>query len=329
MLGALGRAWRFCQYGGNMKKLAGIALALGLTLLGMTSIATGQEQPGTGTVRLLYPQWQGGNFGKSYPMGAHLLAWLAPESTAPLLEVPVQKYNGSQLPLENGIVGRTVITAQMRAARSILDANQPNRVITFGGDCLVSQAPFSYLNDRYNGMLGVLWIDAHPDVTTPRNSRNAHAMVLGNLLGEGDPELAREVRRHIDPKLVMFAGLDDMSPYEWEVVKRLGMRRAGSADVAKSSNTIIQWIRDNDIKHLAIHFDLDVLDPQQFRSQLFNIPGGKAINAPSGKLTFQQVVRLINDVATRTEVVGFTIAEHMPWDDINLMDMMNALPFMK
>ena len=281
------------------------------------------------TVRLLMPQWQGGNMGASYPMGAKLLAWLAPESDATQLEVPVERFADTPPPLEDGIVGRTAIMKQLRAARNLLDAYDPDRVITFGGDCLVSQAPFAWLNERYDGRLGVLWIDAHPDVTTPKDFRHAHAMVLGNLLGEGDPGLTAEVRRPLDPKLVMFAGVDDMLDYEWEVANRLALRRASSSDLAADSNPVLQWVRDNNIKHVAIHLDLDVLDPRCFRSQMFNMPTGEKINAFSGKMTLDQITRLVTDVAAQTSVVGFTFAEHMPWDDINLMNMMDAFPFMK
>ena len=49
---------------------------------------------------------------------------------------------------------------QIEAATAILEERQPERVITFGGDCLVSQAPFAYLAKRYGERLGVLWIDA-------------------------------------------------------------------------------------------------------------------------------------------------------------------------
>lgn len=312
-----------------------IAVLMGV-LVGMAGLARNseaqemkKEQGNSKTVRLLMPQWQGGNNGKSYPMGARLLAWLAPESDAPLLEVPVETWDGSPLPLEDGIVGRTAIVKQLRAARTLLDAYQPDRVITFGGDCLVSQAPFDYLNERYDGKLGVLWIDAHPDITTPKNFLHAHAMVLGNLLGDGDPGLAKEVKRRLDPKLVMLAGVDEMLDYETETVNRLGLRRTGSAALAENSDPVLQWIRDNDIKHLAVHFDLDVLDPRFFRSLLFNNPNGEVIDAFSGKMRLEQVTRLIADAAATTDVVGISFAEHMPWDDINLMNMMDAFPFMK
>lgn len=42
------------------------------------------------TIRLLMPQWQGGN-NPNYSFGAELLAWLAPDSDQPLIHVPIQK----------------------------------------------------------------------------------------------------------------------------------------------------------------------------------------------------------------------------------------------
>ncbi|MCD8138961.1 MAG: arginase family protein [Planctomycetaceae bacterium] len=282
------------------------------------------------TVRLLMPQWQGGISSRSYPLGARLLAWLAPESDAPLLEVPIASYDPASIAMEDGIMGRTAILRQLRAARHLLDAYEPDRVITFGGDCLVSQAPFAYLNERYDGTVGVLWIDAHPDVSTPEKVCNAHAMVLGTLLGEGDPGLAKEVRRPIDPKRVLLAGIDDMLDYEREVVDRLGIPSVDSATLAETSDPVLAWIRNNDITHLAIHFDLDVLDPKCFRSQLFNNPDADTvIDAMQGRLTMPQATRVITDAAQAADVVGFTFAEHMPWDDINLAAMMDAFSFMK
>lgn len=282
------------------------------------------------TIRLLMPQWQGGNMGQTYPLGARLLAWLAPESDAPLVEVPVESYTGQKLESDDGIVGRDVIVRQLRSAWEILEEHRPDCVVTFGGDCLVSQAPFDYLNGRYGGKLGILWLDAHPDVMTPNEYAHAHAMVLGNLIGEGDPGLSKEVRNPVDPRLVMYAGVDELSAQETEVLGRRGMSRAGSGELTESSAPVLRWIADNGIRHLAVHFDLDVLDPKHFRSLLFNNPDAEVqFDSPNSKLTLSQVARLIRNVSQATDVVGLTFAEHMPWDDINLKEMMEQLPIMK
>lgn len=161
------------------------------------------------TVRLLFPQWQGGYDetpypGQIYAFGSHLMSFLAPQNDDPVIEVPVPAWHeGIEAPKEGGVFYRSVIMKQIEAATAILEERQPERVITFGGDCLVSQAPFAYLAKRYGDNLGVLWIDAHPDITTPADFDHSHAMVLGNLLGGGEPAMAGMVERKLLPSQVL------------------------------------------------------------------------------------------------------------------------------
>lgn len=54
--------------------------------------------------------------GRIYPLGARLLAWLAPESDAPLVEVPVPEWTGAAAPKEGGVFYRQEILRQIRAA---------------------------------------------------------------------------------------------------------------------------------------------------------------------------------------------------------------------
>src|SRR5262245_53984868 len=116
------------------------------------------------TLRLLMPQWQGGGNNPAYSLGAKLLAWLAPASTAAFEEVPINPQNEG-LMVKQGIFAREVVLEQSRVTKRILERRKPNRVLVFGGECSVDFAPFAYLNERYNGDLVVLWLDAHPDVS--------------------------------------------------------------------------------------------------------------------------------------------------------------------
>lgn len=158
------------------------------------------------TIRLLMPQWQGGN-NPNYSFGAELLAWLAPENDQPLIHVPVQPYDGTPLENENGINGRKQLLEQLEAAQHIIHAHKPDRIVMFGGDCLVEQAPFAYLNERYGGDLGLIWIDAHSDLVRYAGYDNGHTLPLGNLLGEGDEEFAKHVKIPLKPENVFIAGL--------------------------------------------------------------------------------------------------------------------------
>lgn len=282
-----------------------------------------------GTLRLLMPQWQGGN-NPSYAFGAHLLAQLAPSpKDAYQAEVPIEGYDNEPLPVEDGVVAKTALLRQFRSAAKIIEGYQPERIITFGGDCLVSQAPFAYLIEKYEGKLGVLWLDAHPDVSTCEMHRHIHAMVLGNLLGNGEASFAEEVKVPIKPEFVMYGGLQEMSPAEQEIVEKKNIRIAGSAELSRSSQPILDWISGQKITHLAIHFDLDVLDPRLFRSLLFTKPEGEAIDAPMGKMSLAQIARVIHDVSEQADIVGFSFAEYLPWDAMNLHDFLADLPIFK
>ena len=279
------------------------------------------------TLRLLMPQWQGGN-NPAYSFGARLLDWLAPGGeNAETVEIPVEPPTGAAPVQENGIVARAALLKQLKAAATVIKARQPEKIIVFGGDCLVEQAPFSYLNERYNGELGVLWLDAHPDVATPAAYPHGHAMVLGNLLGAGDAEFAAFVKKPLNPKLVMMAGLQKTFSHETEVLDRLGIRRAGPLDLAQSSAPVLNWLAENRIKHLAVHLDLDVLSARVFRSLLCANPLEPCtLDAEWGDMDFAQLGRLLEDVAARTELVGFGITEYTPWDALNLRALLAKVP---
>src|SRR5262249_5247647 len=116
------------------------------------------------TLRLNMPQWQGGNV-DNYYFGSALLSWFAPTANGPVETVPVPEPKpGEILQDENGILARAALLRQARAARRAIAKHKPDRIVTIGGDCLVDLAPMAYLNARYGGRLGVLWVDAHPDV---------------------------------------------------------------------------------------------------------------------------------------------------------------------
>ncbi len=277
------------------------------------------------TIRLLMPQWQGGN-NPNYSFGAELLAWLAPQNEQPLIRVPLHEPEGNQLEVERGIFGRNQVMNQLKSAQQIIAAHQPDKIIMFGGDCLVEQAPFAYLNERYNGELGLIWIDSHPDISTPKQFENSHTMVLGNLLGKGDKEFANEVKVPIKPGKVFFAGLEETFSHETELIQKLGMKTASTKELIENPSAIKKWIVEQNIKHLAIHLDLDVLDPSAFRSLIFANPDSKEpIDFPMGKMHFPQLTEIIHEASKVTNLVGLGITEHLPWDSINLKNLLSTV----
>lgn len=281
-------------------------------------------------LRLIFPQWQGGN-NESYHFGAQLLSWLAPAEHGVSAEVPVTPPSGIPLSNEEGIVGRKQVVDQLEKARTIINEQRPDTIVTLGGDCLVSLAPFSYLIEKYGDKIGVLWVDSHPDVMTPEYFAHSHAHVLGALMGNGDQALTRNIHKALSPAKVMIAGVHDMLEYEEKFVAEHSIATMTPQQVKHGDNSVMEWIKREGIEYLAIHIDLDVLDPQMFRSVLFARPGRGPHDfgdAAEGTLLMSDVINLINKVTQTTTAVGLTIAEHLPWDAINLKQMLAALPLL-
>lgn len=283
------------------------------------------------TLRLNLPRWQGGNR-PDYHIGSELLAWLAPPAHGPVETVPVpEPLPGETLAEEDGIVARAALLRQARAARQAIERHRPDRIVTLGGDCLVDLAPMAYLNTRYGGELGMLWLDAHPDVLTPDESPHGHTHVVSALLGRGDPDLTDEVDTPIKPAHVMYAGLDAWTASENDVIEGFGLRHAGADMLTDSSAPVLDWIASEGLAHVAVHFDVDVLDPMRFRPVLFNkpdVPADFLAGVPRGQLTPGQIVRLLHDVAAACDLVGLAITEYLPWEAIATRNLLRQLPLL-
>jgi arginase len=279
---------------------------------------------------LLFPQWQGGN-NPPYFFGSHLLAWLAPPAQGAVEEVSVPVPTDVPLVNEDGIVGRRSVIEQLLDAQRKIACHQPDAIATLGGDCLVSLAPFAWLAERYGDKLGVLWVDSHPDIMTPAQYPHAHAHVLGALMGNGDAELTQVVRKPLSPAKALIAGIHSPLDVETQFISDHGIATLSPDELRQNPQAIGEWIAREGIEYLAIHLDLDVLDPALFRAVLFARPGRGAHDfgdVAEGKLTIAEVVNLINQTAEQAKPVGLTIAEHLPWDAINLKKMLESLPLL-
>ena len=91
-------------------------------------------------------------------------------------------------------------------------------------------------------------------------------------------------------------------------------------EVSKDSAQILNWLKQSGAKHVVIHFDMDVLEPDEIRAAVGVVPDGMKID---------EVTRVINDIAKEYDVVGLTIAEPMPRTAIKLKNMLEQLPLMK
>ena len=285
------------------------------------------------TIRLIYPQWQGGNISslvsdlsiedssKGYILGSFLLNFLVPETKNETYTVPIDK-KISKREEKEGILDYKIIIKQSKKALEIIKKANPDKILTFGGECSTSVIPFTYLNKKYNNDTAVIWIDAHPDITLPYDNYNGyHAMAVSAMMGKVNENINKILPSFIDPSKILFLGLRDWEREEIKIrQKEYKIKHLINKDINKNSNKILSWIKSTGAKNVMIHFDLDVLDPKEIIAAVGVVPDGLKIN---------EVIRIINDISKEYNLIALTIAEPMPKIAIKLKNMLNQLSLIK
>lgn len=284
------------------------------------------------TIRLIYPQWQGGNItrlipdlppvdaSQGYILGAHLLNFLAPKTKNQTITIPISE--DTNRIEENGIIDYKPILKQTKEALNIIKELNPDKILTLGGECSVSVVPFTYLAEKYNNDIAVIWIDAHPDITLPEDKtyNGYHAMAVTAIMGKGDKGIISTLPAQITPDKILFVGLRD---WEREEIKKrqkeYNIKHLTPDEVSENSSKILEWIKNTGVKHVVIHFDMDVLEPNEIIPAVGVVPDGMKIN---------EVIRVINDISTEYDIAGLTVAEPMPRIAIKLRNMLKQLPLM-
>src|SRR5215467_9139373 len=284
------------------------------------------------TLRLVWPQWQGAGVEsirtffsevpleearRGYAAGAAVLDAVLPAHTGPTALVPVESGDRG-LSKQDGIEAKEAVIAQLAAALEVIGRHSPGRILTLGGECSVSVAPFSWLAQRYEDDLAVLWIDLHPDVGTPASHYSGyHAMAVDVLTGHGDPDVLRLLPATLDPGRVALVGLHSWTEDDFPNIARWGITSFRPEDLHRSSQPLLDWLKASGCSRVAIHFDVDVVDSNEIVFGLGAEPDG---------LTSNDVRRVVADVSAVTDVVGLTIAEFIPRQVIRLQQVLRNFP---
>lgn len=271
------------------------------------------------TIRLLYPDWASGGL-DAYWLGAELMAIIAPPNERqPLFRVPIEAPDGKPLPEEEGVCGRRLVEAGIAAAQKILEAESPDKVVTIGGNCMASLAPFDYLHQRHPDA-GIIWIDAHPDVSTPADGYPcAHAMVLGSLLGGGDARIASLMKAaKFRASDVLYVGLQGLHDYQQRFLDEAGVNYQVQTEAFVPLEDVSRFA--SRFKTVFVHFDIDVLDPAGFHSTYFANPELTGDGSGGGRMTMPQLAELFKAISSAADVSAFTIAEHLPFEALKLRE---------
>lgn len=176
------------------------------------------------TIRLLYPDHVSGGL-DTYYFGANLLQYILPQNpNQPTIKVEILPPDNKEKAVTNGIYSEDEVLKGIKDAQKKIAAEEPDRIITIGGNCIVSLAPFDYLHGKYENV-GIIWIDAHPDVSTVNDGYpNAHAMVLGSLMGHGAAQLSSQMKNPVfKPDEILYVGLQPLHDYQEVFLKNMGV----------------------------------------------------------------------------------------------------------
>jgi len=277
------------------------------------------------TIRLLYPDYVSGGL-ETYYFGANLLQYILPQNkNQPLIKVNVAPPDGKEKSVTNGISAEDEVLSAIDDAMAKLEESKPDRIITIGGNCMVSLAPFDYLHGLYKNV-GIIWIDAHPDVSTVNDGYpNAHAMVLGSLLGYGAEQLSAKMKNaKFKPEEILYVGLQGLIDYQEKFLNDIGVKYKIQDKEFVSDGEIQEFMSKFD--NILVHFDIDVLDEHFFHSTFFANPelvsGDGAIG---GKMKMDKLTEILNLITNNSNVIGFTIAEYLPFDEHKLHKMFSGI----
>lgn len=284
------------------------------------------------TLRLVWPQWQGAGRDnvekllpefpvdqgrRGYAVGSRVLEAILPPHQGPTEVVPVDAgdpHEGST----GGIESRSAVIASLTAAQEALARHDFDRVLTVGGDCSVSVAPFAVLADKYGEDLAVIWVDSHPDSDTPETGYDGyHAMAASIVTGHGDQQILDQLPATVDPSRFAYAGLHDWVEDAYANAEAWGLTRFSPDTLRGATAPLLDWLASTGASKVAIHLDVDTVDSDEFALGLGKVPGG---------LTRAQVHRVIIDISQQADVVGLTIAEFIPRDVLALQSMIRGLP---
>lgn len=239
---------------------------------------------------LSYPQWQGSGRPEHLRRGAQAAADVC-RNYGPLERVP----EAGEGEASGGIRRWTAIAEQFRSAQAILDARQPGRILTAGGDCACDIAVIDYLHRRYPD-LTVIWVDAHLDANTVNTtpSGNFHGMPVAAILGSAPPGLQALLSAPLPPAQFRYVSAHVGDEGDW------AFQRSHDLTWLEPGQLMARQCISGPIH---IHFDLDALDPAEFPHVAY----------PDGRLPLDTGLDLVRSVAD--SLVGLTITEFAPADE--------------
>lgn len=248
---------------------------------------------------VVVPQWQASGSDRAMRLvdGAEALRGDLPAASTVTVDVPLEA--GDELGTGVARAGSLrLVHERTREALAAIDG----LAITIGGDCGVSLASVGYANERRNGDMAVVWLDAHPDLNSPATSPSGcfNGMVLRAIAGEGAEGL---VPPHpVDPSRIILAGTRAVDEGEDAFIDAHAITVVSAAQLA-TPDALLAAIAATGATSVYLHIDVDVLDPAEITGVGNPVPFG---------VTGYQLMSLARSVAAAYEIAGASITEFAP-----------------
>lgn len=191
--------------------------------------------------------------------------------------------------------------------------------LVLGGDHSVALGSLVGMAKARGGSGGVVWVDAHGDVNTPKTSPsgNVHGMVLAAALNLAGDEFVRDgwPLPAIDPAKLALVGVRSLDDGERELLQRIDALVFTMSDVDRMG---IEPCMREALAHAAggaflhISLDLDVVDPEYAPGVGTPVRGGLSyreahlameVVAESGQVDSMDVVE-VNPILDRENATG-------------------------
>jgi arginase len=128
--------------------------------------------------------------------------------------------------------------------------------------------------------IGMLWLDAHPDINTPETTRSGSLGGMPVAVATGRALQRMRLDAGLEPALsdqhVVMGGIRLTDPLEQDILDNSRIEQVSVEDLRRASPAVFaQLDRLNRISDkLYIHIDLDVLDPAEVPGHGNKVPGG-------------------------------------------------------
>ena len=187
------------------------------------------------------------------------------------------------------------------------------KAIILGGDHSINLGSFSGASTAVNGELGMIYIDAHPDINTSDTTLTGaiHGMHLAALMGFGAPELinVHGKQTKLAKENLLHIGASDCDQAELDLIKKENLEMFTLFDLL-TYNLEKLWTAIDKltarVSNIWVSIDLDAIDKTY-------APG---VSLPNDKgLTYREIATIAEYIGSHCNVIGLDLVEYNPSHD--------------